>query len=531
MKNILQRISILTLVFISTLFIGCTDNFDQINKNPLAATSVNPSLLLPKMENFPFNGKGTYQLRNTLHSNIYAQYLATSANYFASGRYEFVNGWVKAGFWDLYYINMYKCLKEVKAVLDAHPEFNTKYQIMRILCTVGASRTTDAFGDIPYFNAVSGNPNSPYDSQKDIYYDLFKELDEAVSVLKNSSASESYGAEDIIYGGNIQQWIKFANSLRLRFALRISFIDPDKAKLEGEKALQLDLITSNDDNAGVHNVVSDDGHQLYAISYWNEFRASKTMIDIMLDYSSVQDPRLPLLFSQTQGYASGTSDVQYRGIPNGLPASELSKDEYKYINNSCIWGLSNYPQWNTNAKGSVGQGVRPSGFIERPLILFNYSEVCFLKAEAALRGWVGAGDAKTNYTEGIRASFSYSRLGVNASLYSTDNDEFYINGGNVAWDEALDFEAKLKKIITEKWIAIYPNGTEAWSEFRRTGYPDLTPVIQSDLSILPQGTFIKKLRYVDNELKMNKHATDSSLNGGKGDGQNVRVWWDTERYD
>jgi hypothetical protein len=130
-----------------------------------------------------------------------------------------------------------------------------------------------------------------------------------------------------------------------------------------------------------------------------------------------------------------------------------------------------------------------------------YSEVCFLKAEAAIRGWSNAGDAKTNYEDGIRASFAEARLGVNTGLYSMADDEAYIAGGEVGWNESADFETKLKKIATQKWIALFPNGTEAWAEVRRTGYPELIPIVRSDdPDIDPDnGEFIKKLRYINKE--------------------------------
>ena len=162
----------------------------------------------------------------------------------------------------------------------------------------------------------------------------------------------------------------------------------------------------------------------------------------------------------------------------------------------------------------------------------GYSEVCFLKAEAAVRGWAGAGNAQTNYEKGIRASFAESRAGVDDALYSTANDNTYIITGNVAWNNAAPTATKLKQIITQKWIALYPDGIEAWAEFRRTGYPNLMPVHKSDNpDINPaNGEFVKKLRYPDAERRDNPHATASTLNGGKGDGMNVRVWWDTNSH-
>ncbi len=530
MKLSIKKLSVICLI--GSLTAGCTGNFEEMNRNPLAATEVSPSLILPKMIDYGFNCRSwEYQVGDNLHTNLYAQYFANTASYFPSDRYEWKDGWVKDGFWRSYYVYLSKNLHEVQAMLDKHPEYDNMYQVMRIISAMGAARTTDCFGDVPYFEAGQGIIEPKYDAQKDIYYDIFKELTEAATALKSNKANQlSYGNEDILFGGDLTKWVKLANSLRLRYALRLSFIDPAKAKSEGEAALKENLMSSNSDNAAIKNAEANAGHSLWTISFWNEFRASKTMIDIMLTESSVQDPRLPLWFSQTQGYAYGTSEVQYRGVPNGLPASELTKPEYAPVNNSCIWGLYVYPEWNQKAKGSVQEGSVPQGTIVKPQVIMNYAEVCLLKAEAALRGWAGAGDAKENYIAGIRASFDEARAGVSASLYSTAADDAYINGGDVKWDAAASFEAKLKQIITQKWIGIYPNGTEAWTEFRRTGYPALAPVVQSDNELIKSGEFIKKFRYIDDERNLNHYSKENSLNQGKGDGQNVRVWWDTNRY-
>ena len=163
----------------------------------------------------------------------------------------------------------------------------------------------------------------------------------------------------------------------------------------------------------------------------------------------------------------------------------------------------------------------------------TYGEVCLLKAEAALLGWNGAGDAGENYKEGIKASLADERSFLSdASLSPTDNDETYMTTGNVAWNENDSQEQKLEKIATQKWLALYPNGIEAWAECRRTGYPKLSPVLHSeDANINPANhEFIRKLRYTDDERRENsENATSSSLNQNQGDGSTVHVWWDTNR--
>lgn len=532
MKYRIKKLSLFSIIL--GLSVSCTDNFENMNKNPQTANEVSPSLLLPKMQDYGFNNNSwEYQVGPNLHANLYAQYFANTVTYFNSDRYGYNNTWVNDGYWRSYYTYLPKYLNIVREQVVTNPEYTYMFQAMRIISAMGAIRTTDTFGDIPYSEGGIGINQPKYDTQKEIYYDVFNELTEAVTVLKSGMGGQKeYGTEDLFFKGDYSKWIKLANSIRLRLALRLSFVDPDKAKAEGEAALQSEIMTGNADNTAVRNSLLDQGHCLFIISHWNEFRISKTMENQMKKTSTVDDPRMPLWFGQTIGWVNGEYDVQFQGTPNGLSTSDIGLDEYKPTNNSCVWGYYAYPQWNQHEKGS--RGGTPGGMVEKPMMLINYAEVCFLKAEAAIRGWSGAGNARENYEAGIRASFEEARADVaDKSVINTSNDETYITTGFAQWNEDADFETKLKKIITQKWIAIYPNGDEAWAEFRRTGYPDLMPVSQSEEPTInpANGEFIKKMRYVDDERRENEaNAMSPTNNQGQGDGMNVRVWWDTGRY-
>lgn len=531
-----MKLNKIFIILVSAIaFSSCTNGFEDMNKDPLSIKEVSPDLVLPQMQYAGFHlVTGDYQRATLLYSSLYCQYIANTASYFTSDNYVFNTSWAERGLWTPYYQGMIKNLREMEATLEKHPEYSDMYQIMRITAAISTIRQTDTFGDIPYFQAGKGEPQTAYDSQKDIYYDVFKELTEAVDLLKQKRIGQrTYADEDLIFQGDVDKWIKLANSLRLRAAMRLSFIDPDKAKTEGEAAMKETLISSNSDNAAVTIPPSTTwGNPYLECTDYNEFRASETMVDILMNQSSIADPRLTLVLSQTEAWVAGKEEaVQYKGVPNGLPSSDIAKPEYDNTHNSCIWGYMWGYTWNSAGKGS--NVTKPNGITTIPLELMNYSEVCFLKAEAALRGWQGAGNASANYEAGIRASFEAMRTKAPEGSYSTSNDATYITTGNVAWNESDDFESKLEKIITQKWIGVYPNAEEAWAEFRRTGYPALAPVKQSLESAInaADGEFIKKLRYVDNELVNNsQNANNPSLNGGKGDGVSVRVWWDTARY-
>ena len=529
----MKRYRYIILGLLATIFAtGCTSDFDKMNTNPLSIDDASPAYILPYVEETGIHvDSWAYQVGDNLHTNLYSQYLANSATYFSADRYTYNSSWITDGFWTPYYNGVLKYLKVVKTTAQTDTIYSNIYQMMRIYTASCTASMTDLFGDIPYSEASVGNSQPTYDSQKSIYYDVFNELTEAVAALKahesDDTQADCSGDKDLIYSGSVAKWIKLANSLRLRYALRLYYIDPAKAKTEGEAALAAGVMGSNDDNAGVKITGNgSNGYPLYQISGWSEFTMSKTMENVLKNTSTVLDPRTSIWFGQTRAYVAGTSSVKYQGIPNGLPSTSLTGN-YAPDNNSYVWGLYACPEWNS-------AGTEPSNFLlSKRMKVMNYAEVCLLKAEAALRGWSGAGTAQADYEDGIRASFADERSSVSeASLYSTSDDNTYITTGSVKWDESAELETKLNQIITQKWLAVYPNGIEAWSEFRRTGYPKLTPVVESDEPTIDptQNQFIKKLRYVDEETKSNPNASLSSLNSNKGDGSNVRVWWDTQRY-
>lgn len=529
----MNKLNILFICLLSIILSGCTGNFEDMNKNPLTPTEVNPELVFPFIcREAPNLRWEAYQCGDNLGANLFAQYIANTSPNFFNDRYMYDSYNVGFGYWTPHFVYIAKNVKLVGKNLDKYPNSVYTYQLMRILHALSAAKVTDLFGDIPYSEAGTGIEKPKYDAQKDIYYDIFKELREAVEILQsNLPGQATLGSSDFIYGGNIENWIKFANSLRLRYAIRISFVDPEKAKQEGEAALTAGVMSSIEDAAlSITNNKDWDnlGYPLITISHWNEFRASKTMIDILTQSSSVDDPRLPLWFGETKVYAKEKKGPRFKGVENGLPADQLSMPGNTPEENSNVYGLAFFPKWNSKQ-------VEPQGgeWISKPFPVMNYSEVCFLKAEAALRGWSQAGNASENYEQGIRSSFAEARSDIETSLFNTDKDDTYISTGTVKWEDGATFETKLEKIITQKWIALFPNGNEAWAECRRTGYPKLNAIVRCDNPLIKpeNGEFLKKLQYTDLEKRVNPdNATSAQLNGGQGDGPQVRVWWDTKRY-
>jgi hypothetical protein len=491
MKRIKSIIAISVLLMFAA---GCSNDFEEMNINPVQPTGVEGELLLAPMQRAYIDG---YQVNINLFSNQYAQYVACTKAGWITDRYGSNSGWVSTA-WRIYYVRTLGAIREMERQWADNPTQSNKLNIARIVKVYVAQLITDYWGDVPYFEAGNGDDKLPYDSQESIYKSFFKELTDAQNALSNSPDQSSYGTYDMIYQGDPVKWKKYANTLRLRMAIRLSNVAPELAKQEGEAAIKDGVFTSNDDNADWWSDQTKDdfgGFQLINISFWGEFRLSSSLESVYKQVSSVVDPRLAASWHPTEA-----NPAIWKGVDNGLMESELA---------------------NINAQNSNVGGTFFTATTEN--LHIGYPEACFLLAEAAWRGWNGAGDAQTHYDNGMAASFAY--FGIPPADYHA-----YISGGDVPF--ASDKEKQFEQIITQKYIALFPDGPEAWSEFRRTGLPKyLKPVANPYPGSVNQGEFIKKIRYIDNEYEFNNaNVTNPALNGGKGDGVHVRVWWDTGKY-
>lgn len=483
---------------------GCTGDFVEINTDPVNPTSVDARLLFAPMLK-DYYGPSSYQVNFNLFANQYAQYISCTKVGWVTDRYGSNSGWITS-LWKSYYLTTVNHENEMERQWANEPTKQDMLNIGRILKVFNAHIITDQFGDIPYFEAGKGDDQLAYDSQESIYKSFFEELTEAQAALPGAGDQESLGIYDYMYGGDPVKWKKFANTLRLRLALRIAEVDPATAQKEGEAAIRDGVFTSAEDDGDIEGVQDQDdfgAFQLYLISFWSEFRMSSTLEDVYKKVSDVEDPRLARCW-----YPTENDETVYRGLDNGMSDAFLGSISTKDYSNIS----SNDPSSDKFYGGST------------PYMLISYAESRFLLAEAAWRGWANAGSAKELYEEGIKASMDY--LGIGSEKYSD-----YINGGDVPF--STDREKQFEQIITQKYIAIFPNGHEAWAEFRRTGYPKyLKPVEQPEAGSVPRGQFIKKIKYVNNEYDYNPtHVSDPNLNGGQGDGVNVRVWWDTGKYE
>jgi hypothetical protein len=529
----------LGLVYLSS----CTKKFKEYNTDPTGISNqqlavdyqnLGAPLEQAQLNIYAGNPAWVYQLQQNLIADVYSGYMM-SPDPFQGGvnntNYFLVDGWNFYP-WDYAYNNV---MNNIKSVLDqtSDPKYASYHQWAKIIRVEAMHRVSDIYGPIIYSHYGTTNPDRSvtYDSQKDAYYEFFNDLDTAITTftgLVQSGAPATFGSYDLAYGGSFTKWLKFANTLRLRLALRISKVDPAKAQAEGEKALAnpIGLLTTNDDNCFIDLGPVD--HPLDVINNsWGDIRLGAPVGSILNGYS---DPRI-------SKYASKASDPavagQYIGIRNGINIDAIGR----YENYSSV--IMAYP-------GPDNTAPNPSATAKVQIMVA--AEAWFLKAEAAIRGWAGAGDAATNYNTGIETSFG--QYGLDASTYENDaiskpaqyiDPNSIVAGQNnittgspwlstitIKWDGAASFDKMLERIITQKWIAMYPEGQEAWSEFRRTGYPKLFPVVVNNSGgTISTTNFIRRINFPSDERANNPAGVASAVQvlGGPDNG-GTRLWWD-----
>lgn len=523
---------LLSAFFLTT---SCTKDFTELNTNPAGVTdeeamgdfALVASFLAQAQRAILPENVGEYQASINLTSDAYGGYLAAEAPFVGNANnltYALVPGWYSS-LWVDRYIRAMNPLYRVETLTRSDEKMQDIFAFAKVLKVSAMHRTSDKVGPIIYskYNAPDENDQILYDSQEDAYKNFFKDLDSATTVFKSLKGKEVSAAmkkSDLAYASNnYDQWLKFTNTLRLRLALRIVYKDPTLAKAEGEKAL-------NPANGGLMETVGDNcfiklstDHPLNIITTtWSDTRMHANIESILGGY---EDPRLGKLFAKATDEAV---QGQFKGIRSGIEIDAKSR----YDNYSKLLPLANKMQ------------------------LMVSSEAWFLKAEAALRGWTNAGDAKTNYENGIDRSFEMYGLGAQSSAYksnSTRKPKPYIDpkavkaGQNdikegspllstitIQWNEGDSKDRKLERIITQKWISMFPDGDEAWAEYRRSGYPLVFPVVVNySNNTIPTVPGIRRMPYPEREYNSNSTAVNEAVKmlGGPDNG-GTRLWWDVE---
>ncbi len=522
---------------------GCSKDFKDINTNP---AGVKPDVFLADFQavilplqnaqrNLVHYVHWQYQLQQNLNADIYSGYMMSPTPFNGgnnNGNYFIMDGWNE------WILNI--AYDGVMQSTADYARFSKQYTsadladasaMAKVLNVIEMHRAADVFGPIIYTHF--GKPNADlsvdYDSQQDAYKAFFADLDTAVLNLQpyvagTKKAGTAFLKADLIYGGDPAKWLRLANTLRLRLALRIAYADATTAKTQGEKALNPangGILANNSDNALVsYGSESPIG---VIINDWDDIRAGAPLGSLLNGYN---DPR-------KARYMAPASDAavtgQFIGIRNGVAID--SKARYSGYSKPIAKAAGSDLFDRQSAKAKIATAA----------------EAWFLKSEAALWGWANAGDAQTNYETGIDKSFEewgagsaagYKQDAVSTAAAYMDpkaqtagaNDVLPGNPNlsniTIKWDAASTAEQRLERIITQKWLALYPDGQEAWTEFRRTGYPKLFPVVVNNSNGSIPG-FIKRLPIPTKYRNSNQSGYQKAMATLTGpDNGGTKLWWD-----
>jgi hypothetical protein len=520
----IPRNYLLALLALSFSIVSCTGDYEELNtpQDQIVAENIDANLMAQSFSYAQYHtvsGMSTYIWNTALYADRYAQYFSNIHPAFRSEQY------IDAGAHkDRLWSNFYSMVATQIFFVEEFTSENgmaVENAIAKVQRVLAYSRMTDAFGPIIYSEFGSGETTVNFDSQEDIYLDFFSTLDEAVEVLsQNTGGTSIFGSNDQMYEGDITSWLKFANSLRLRLAMHVAYVDPVLAKQEAEKAVNSGVITNNAEN-GLISTTINSLNGLSRITYHEEWRMSASMYSTLAGYN---DPRMQVYF-EPRWDGEG-----YRGLRNGLPVEQTFRNamtlSYSPIGN----------KWRPLYSGAWGQGGD-----NPPMAVITSAEVYFLRAEGALRGWEMGGSPVGLYEDGIRMSLSLE------TDISTPEIETYIQSNNtpidindpwnspamtnipVAYQAGADFETQLERIITQKWIAIFPDGWEAWTERRRTGYPVGYAIIESLNPNLTKFELARRREYPPIEATSNAQGFQSALQLLNGpDEMSTRLWWDAK---
>ncbi len=517
MKPSVKKNSFILIIFVSGIILntGCTKKFDSINTDPTTFSSL-PAATIPKAFAISewegvYADPGNYEVIHSLYIDLWSQYFVDGGGY-AGDRYLLDPNLIIFS-WNLTYTVNWPSLKLVLDQTEkTAPSANAIAKIWKVYIF---HQEADFYGPIPYSQAGLGLLSIPYDSQESIYINFFSLLDSATTVLSATDPSERpFGTDDLIYHGDVTKWLKFANSLRLRLALRISSIDPAMAKEQAEKAVAGGVMAANDDNAFV-DVGPNSINGLAAEAPWENMRMSASMESYLKGYS---DPRMPEYYSPAQ------DDGQFHGVRNGLPPNQIP---LAVSANGTNLSNINSARWSDTTQATT------------PLNVMYSAESYFLMAEGALNGWNMGNTAINLYNQGI--TISLQQWGItdptaiqnylqNTSPPVAPNDYLHSPAvSNVPVKFAADAATQRQQIITQKWLALFPDGIEAWAELRRTGYPVLYPVLQSDNPDVGTSDIIRRITFVAYEYQTNNTAVQAAiplLNGP--DKASTKVWWNSK---
>lgn len=498
------------------MMVGCTSKFEEYNTNPYQPSKVPASNLLSKMFNVyaspqqnecqhmncmwaGFSGQVTAPANWKKGENLFAYYNAMDDHNDSS--------------WGIIFNNIYPSFFLIEKSTEKK---GTIYAMAQLTRVYGMQTLASLQGPIPYTKMTAGDTQAAYDDEKTLWHAMFDDLDNAISILKSAASlgiNQDLAPVDQFYKGDCSKWVKFANTLKLRMAIRISGIEPGYAQTKAEEAVLGGVMESTSESSydTTNGGINENGYAI--VGGWGEVKANACLVSYMNGY---KDPRCAAYFTQqTQNSDGGYVGVRFGSAEIPEPAT-----------------YANYSKIMISTDKTLIQPVMYA------------AEAAFLRAEGALKKWNMGGDAKTFYEKGIRLSFEeFGVSGVDA--YLEDNTSVpgsyvdnlqaghtannYTNQSSVTikWNESASDPEKLERVLTQKWIACYPDPMNGWADYRRTGYPRIFPATKSMNTDCTTTRGQRRLHFTRSEYNNNSAnvaAAVGMLSNGK-DSNGTDLWW------
>ena len=528
---------------------------DTLNKMKMLGNSLTGQYCLRGAKNGDVPGAHAYQRQFSLGPDAYAQYMVVHHKDFMYGTLTSTYNVSEEFNGDP--LGSYTMVKNALMPLLNHPIIDTipEFKAINLLYyCVSAQERADLSGPYTYLeDKLNSEEPVEYNDLKTIYYGVKENLDTIVECLKYYEANrpQEYKREmqkvmtrycttsRAMFTGDwsMDSYIRLANSLKLRMAMHMVKVEPETAKQWAEEAVASGVIETVDQQHALYPMVSGFTHPYVEIcNSWSDLRLCASFESLLM---SLKHPYTKYVFANNSqpiiNEATGTELPAHSKIV-GLRAGRLMPDG------------QNYPLNPLAAFSSINSGAMANA----PLYLVKLAEVNFLRAEGALRGWNMGGDAEYFYNEGIKYAYLDEPM-MGASEYNAaladymaleqavEYTQVEVSGDGedwpsvtkigVKWNNGDDQETKLEKIITQKYIALFPLSTEAWTEMRRTGYPKVFPVLNADDGdgSIEQGEMIRRIPWNASDPIVQQLIEASGLvTLGGPDLQSTRLWWDLD---
>lgn len=499
----------IVIISCCAVFSACDEGFDELNTNEVDPIAIDQAFMLNNaILGLSFSGGplvydiGIVQQIISPNSGV-----LTGANFNQDNRNSTDDMWVD------YYQTVIKHTRDLINQVGDQPERNNLVQMGRIVQAYAFMVLTDTYGDIPYFDGGKGFtaqiPFPAYDAQQNIYPDIIQELKAAVATLNVAGNQET---SEVLYGGDVEKWKRLGNSLLVRAGMRLSKVDAGTAQSVVAAAFQAGVMQSNDDNAVIrhdNNYTNGFGNTLNGTEANNYY-----LVSSFVDYlKSTNDPRLSAIAVRYVGAKSGPeqkSDIASNeaSVQIGMP---MGHDNSSVVTAAANLGLASFYDFSQADRTRVVKR-------DAPMFLVTHAQTQLLLAEAAQKGWIN-GDAATYYNNGVRAHMEQMESYDPQSAIPSDAIDDYLNANPYNSGNALE------QINSQYWVASFLNSPEAWANFRRSGFPALTPNPFPGQDLTAED-FIRRLTYPSSEIGVNADNVNAAIGRMGADVLDTRIWWD-----